>query len=82
MEGIQDQEHQVTLQQIRRCIEEELKRAGLKVVSIYLFGSRARGQVRSAVGADGCPPLRVALAGVPADVILLSQPGSCATKTT
>ena len=74
MEGRQSHKHPKTLQQIRRCIEEELKRAGLKVVNIYLFGSRARGQARAEVGADGRPPLRVALAGIPADVILLPQP--------
>ena len=92
MEGIQDQEHQVTLQQIRRCIEEELERAGLKVVSIYLFGSRARGQARPDSDWDflvvvdrplsgperrrimGRVLVALALAGIPADVILLSQP--------
>ena len=92
MEGRQSHEHPKTLQQIRRCIEEELKRAGLKVVSIYLFGSRARGQARPDSDWDflvvvdrplsgperrritGRVLVALALAGIPADVILLPQP--------
>ncbi len=62
------------LHEAHRLVEEALNQAGVSPMAIFLFGSRARGQARSAVGVDGRPPLRVALAGIPADVILLPQP--------
>ena len=59
------------LHEAHRLVEEALNQAGVSPMAIFLFGSRARGQARAGVGADGRPPL---LAGIPADVILLSRP--------